>query len=388
MNRFHIEFITKISAIEAAQWNRLFDPHYPFTRHEFLAALESSGCTTEDTGWQINHLVVYHHDAPIAAMPCYIKTHSYGEYIFDWSWAEAYEQHGLAYYPKILCAIPYTPATGPRLGVSEHYRSETDEILQLIHQQLTLLAEKIKASNWQCLFADKDLHQRMNNLGWLPRQEVQFHWFNKDYQDFDSFVATFTARKRKNLLKERRAVKQADIDIKVLDGKQITDQLWQQFFIFYQLTYLKRSRRGGYLNQAFFQTLGEVMAPYLMMVVAESGIEGKREVVAASLFFKSQDTLYGRYWGCTESHRFLHFECCYYQGIDYCIEHNIRHFDAGAQGEHKLQRGFEPITVLANYHIRHPQFSNAIADYLKQEQIHIERYIAAAKNQLPYKNIE
>ena len=382
MGEFSSKVITSINQVSQTQWQQLFPPHYPFTRYAFLAALEHSHCTSTENGWLAQHILIYHQDQLIAAMPCYLKTHSYGEYIFDWSWAEAYERHGLEYYPKLVCAIPFTPATGPRLGITKAFEPQQQNIIACIHQTLASQAEQINASNWQCLFNDKDLSDQLSNIGWMQRNNVQFHWFNRDYHSFDDFAATFASRKRKNLLKERNKVKQSDITIRRVEGDEITPAMWQKFYLFYQATYLKRSRHTGYLNQQFFTAIGETMPQQLMMVVAE---DSQQHMVAAALYFKSNDTLYGRYWGCLETQQYLHFECCYYQGIEYCIEQQLAKFDAGAQGEHKIQRGFEPIETFANYHILHPQFGPAISDYIKQEWQHNLQYIEAAKNKLPFK---
>ena len=376
------KLITSIHQIEPQQWQALFDPDYPFTRHEFLAALEDSECTTEKSGWQVQHILIFDEEQLIAAMPCYIKTHSYGEYIFDWSWADAYNKHGINYYPKIVCAIPYTPATGPRLGINTAYLQHSTDIFDCINKTLQTLAADIGATNWQCLFPTKDLSDQFKENGWLQRVDVQFHWFNRNYQHFDDFTATFASRKRKNVLKERRKIMDSNIQIDRIEGADITDEMWQRFFIFYQATYLKRSRHGGYLNLELFLKLANTMPENMMMVVAKD----EQRIVAAALYFKSADTLFGRYWGCIEEHQFLHFECCYYQGIEYCITHNLAKFDAGAQGEHKIQRGFEPVITYANYHILHPQFGPAIADFLEKEQLHNSQYIEAAKARLPFKN--
>ncbi len=374
--------INSIHQIEPKQWQTLFDQDYPFTRHEFLAALEDSGCTTEKSGWQVQHILIFDEEQLIAAMPCYIKTHSYGEYIFDWSWADAYHKHGINYYPKIVCAIPYTPATGPRLGINKAFQSNTATIFNCINETLQALAAGIGATNWQCLFPTKELSDQFKEKGWLQRVDVQFHWFNRNYQVFDDFTATFASRKRKNLLKERRKITDSTIQINKVEGADISEEIWQRFFMFYQATYLKRSRHGGYLNLELFLKLADTMPENIMMVVATDA----QNIVAAALYFKSNNTLFGRYWGCIEEHQFLHFECCYYQGIEYCITHNLTKFDAGAQGEHKIQRGFEPVITYANYHILHPQFGPAIADFLVQEQLHNNQYIEAAKAKLPFKN--
>lgn len=382
---FTNQFITSIHHTSPQQWQTLFDGNYPFTRHEFLAAMEDSGCTSEKTGWQIQHLLIHCGDDLVAAMPCYIKTHSYGEYIFDWSWADAYHQHGIKYYPKIVCAIPYTPATGARLGLNPDYASHTVTIIKCINNALQQLAKEIGATNWQCLFPEQALSNQLVENNWLQRIDVQFHWFNRDYQHFNDFLAGFASRKRKNVIKERRQVNESTVTLSVIEGADITPKMWQRFYLFYQMTYQKRSRNLGYLNLEFFQTLSKTLPQHIMMVVATDE-EDAGEMVAAALYFKSADTLYGRYWGCVEEQQFLHFECCYYQGIDYCIKHQLTRFDAGAQGEHKIQRGFEPIVTYANYHILHPQFGPAIAEFLVNEKQHIHHYIDAAKGKLPFKS--
>jgi predicted N-acyltransferase len=381
MSKFTAKYISSIKQIEPSQWQNLFDENYPFTRPEFLAALEDSGCTTAEKGWQVQHFLVYLDDKLVGAMPCYIKTHSYGEYIFDWSWADAYHKHGLEYYPKIVCAIPYTPATGSRLGIDKNHQHQTTEIIVCINQMMQTLASQIKATNWQCLFPEKALSDQLSENNWLQRMDVQFHWFNRNYDSFEDFTDTFASRKRKNVTKERRQVSDSNVEVMTVEGADISDEMWQRFFVFYQMTYLKRSRHGGYLNLELFLNLAQSMPQHMMMVVATS----ETEIVASALYFKSADTLFGRYWGCIEKHQFLHFECCYYQGIEYCIKHQLSRFDAGAQGEHKIQRGFEPITTYANYHILHPQFGPAIANFIEDEKVHNQRYIEAAKNKLPFK---
>jgi predicted N-acyltransferase len=377
-------FITSIHQIPALDWQGLFGDDYPFTLHAFLAALEDSQCTSEKTGWQVQHLLIEHNNRVIAAMPCYIKTHSYGEYIFDWSWADAYHQHGIAYYPKILCAIPYTPATGSRLGIDPQWLEHTTRIIQAINDALQQLAKTIGATNWQCLFPDQSFSDQLSQNNWLQRVDVQFHWFNRDYQHFTDFLDSFSSRKRKNVTKERRQISDSPVTLAIIEGADISTQLWQRFYLFYQMTYQKRSRNLGYLNLEFFQRLSQSMPQSVMMVVATAN-ESEDEIVAAALYFKSTDTLYGRYWGCAQEQQFLHFECCYYQGIEYCISHGLKRFDAGAQGEHKIQRGFEPVTTYANYHILHPQFGPAIAEFLINEKQHIKGYINAAKQKLPFK---
>lgn len=398
------QFINSITDISPQQWHQVFNSDYPFTRHPFLNALEQSGATDPQTGWQPKHLLIFDDERPqgeqlIAAMPGYIKHHSYGEYIFDWAWADAYHQYGYDFYPKIVFAIPFTPATGPRLAISPNHLGQQTQIIELITTTLAALTEQQNLSSWQILFPQKAISDSLKKQGWLQRNNIQFHWHNRikdeKYQSFDDFLATFSSRKRKNLIKERQKVQQSGVTIRQVKGPDITDAMWQQFFTFYQATYIKRSRNMGYLNLDFFKQIGAIMPENIMMVVAknnEAVDDGtvdeemvNEEMVAAALYFYDDNTLYGRYWGCLEHFDMLHFECCYYQGIEFCIQHGLQTFDAGAQGEHKIARGFEPVQTYANYRIINPQFNRAIANYIEEEWQHNLAYLEAAKGKLPFK---
>lgn len=385
------KFIDSILQVSESEWHNLFNTDYPFTRHQFLAALEQSGSTCVTRGWQAQHLLIFDEQQLIAALPGYIKSHSYGEYIFDWAWAEAYAQHQHNFYPKIVFAIPFTPATGPRLGVATEYSHRQTEIIQVINRSLITLSNERHLNSWQLLFAEEALSKQFHQQGWLYRDHVQFHWHNHNYQSFDDFLATFTARKRKNVIKERNKVRHNGIQIRQLRGADITASIWQAFTICYQHTYLKRSGHSGYLNLAFFQQLASSMPENILMVIAEqlpNTDTRSPSLVAAALYFHDQQRLYGRYWGCLADYDSLHFECCYYQGIEFCISKRLKVFDAGAQGEHKIQRGFEPVLTHANYRILHPLFNHAIQDYLQQEQQQHRAYLQSARNKLPFKTTE
>jgi predicted N-acyltransferase len=372
-------FLSSLSQIEAQQWNALTGIDYPFTRHEFLLALEESGATCAESGWQPCHATIYQDDKLVALMPLYIKSHSYGEYVFDWGWADAWQRHGLSYYPKLVSAIPFTPATGPRLCIADGEARE--RMFTAMLRAIKQLADDQQLSSWHLLFPEQADAELLAKLGTSTRLASQFHWFNRDYESFDGFLASFNSRKRKNLRKERRRVEEQGIELRVMEGSEIQPEHWERFYHFYQMTYAKRSGHGGYLNREFFQRVGTALPGHCVMVMAYLG----ENAVAGSLCFKSSDTLYGRYWGCLEELDCLHFEACYYQGIEYCIKHGLQRFDPGAQGEHKIQRGFEPIRTWSSHWIADPGFANAIEDFTVRENPHIESYIEQASTLLPFK---
>ncbi|GAA5189279.1 GNAT family N-acetyltransferase [Ferrimonas gelatinilytica] len=377
-------FCPDISTIPASLWRALFSSGpdnaspYPFARYEFLLALEQSGSVSAQQGWQPQHLLLEQQGAPIAVAPCYLKSHSYGEYVFDWAWADAYAEHGLDYYPKLLIAIPFTPVTGPRLGIAEG--QDPTQMIPLLTQALQQRCDQLGGSGYQLLFAQPELHQQLEQLGWLHRDEIQYHWFNRGYGDFDAFLATLAARKRKNILKERQSLE--SVTIRRLPGEAITPRLWAAFFAGYQRTYLKRSGHEGYLNATFFHQIGQSMPEQLMLVVAERG----DEILASALFFYDQSCLYGRYWSELTHLPNLHFELCYYQGIQFCIERGLARFDPGAQGEHKISRGFEPVRVHGSCDLRHAAFRAAIADYCQRERILQAERLAALRQRLPFRH--
>ena len=373
-------FLSSIKQVAPAQWNELSGTDYPFIRHEFLLALEQSGSTDGESGWQPCHLTLYRGGKLVALMPLYLKSHSYGEYVFDWSWADAWRQRGLFYYPKLVTAIPFTPATGPRICTAQgEHRAD---LLTAIFRAVRQFAAQRQLSSWHLLFPEQADAQELARLGSSLRLASQFHWFNRNYTDFDDFLNRFNSRKRKSLRRERRRVSEQGIELQRREGDDISTDDWQDFYRFYQITYAKRSGHGGYLTREFFQQIGALLPEHCVMIMAY--LDGK--AVAGSLCFRSSTTLYGRYWGCDRELDCLHFEACYYQGIDYCIENGLQRFDPGAQGEHKIQRGFEPISTWSNHWIADPQFAKAIADFTRREVPHIEHYIAQASSYLPFKN--
>ena len=376
---FTTEFLNSLNQISAAQWNAIAGTDYPFLRHDFLLGLETTGCTTVETGWQPCHLILRCDSEVVAIMPLYLKAHSYGEYVFDWSWADAWRQSGLVYYPKLLTAIPFTPATGPRLCVSPDVDAE--QCLRAVLHAVKALAAQRHISSWHLLFPDEAMSETLLDAGLHRRAGTQFHWFNDNYACFEDFLATFNSRKRKALKKERRRVAEQGLVLKTLTGASIGEQEWEQFYRFYQLTYAKRSGHGGYLSRDFFVTTAAGMGDQVVMVLAYLDTRA----VAGALYFCSNDTLYGRYWGCEEEYDCLHFEACYYQGIEYCIANKLARFDPGAQGEHKIQRGFRPITTWSNHWIADPDLSAAVGDFTHREEEQNDLYRQAATKMLPFK---
>ena len=354
---------------------------YPFLANAFLQALEDSGSINADTGWEPCHIDLHKNSPDHVFMPLYVKTHSYGEYVFDWVWANAYERKGLPYYPKLLSAIPFSPATGPRLRNDNGCLSTGDPGKKIL-AQIKMVAEQTRASGWHLLFPDEHTRKLFVDQDLMERSGVQFHWFNRGYENFDHFLAGFVSRKRKMVRKERRSIAAQNLSTTMLRGPEISSDLWLFFYGLYQNTYLKRSGTDGYLTREFFLQIGETMAEQIAMAIAYDG----DNPVACALYLFDDETLFGRYWGCIREYDHLHFELCYYQGIDFAIANGLKKFDAGAQGEHKLLRGFEPVETYSLHWIRHPGFAEAIAQFIEQEGIENARYMAQARSVLPYRN--
>ena len=374
------EQVGSITQLSRPQWQALRDTRYPFLDYDFLAALENTECIGDDSGWIPAYFAAFENQQLIAAMPAFIKEHSYGEYVFDWSWADAYQRNGLAYYPKLLAAIPFTPATGPRLIGDQ---SLWPDALAAISAYC--LANQL--SGWHVNFPETDTLAKItefktdNNQASLIRNACQFHWYNRAYQDFDQYVNQFTSRKRKAVRKEREKIAAQGIRMTRLTHEQITPEHVAFFYQCYQITYLRR-RSQGYLNQAFFQQLRSTMNSQMMMVLAHKD----EQPIAAALCFYDDDNLYGRYWGAIDDFDSLHFEACYYQGIEFCIEQGIGHFDPGTQGEHKISRGFEPMLTHSAHWLVHSQFHDAVDNFLAEERQHILAYQRDAKTLLPFRD--
>jgi len=376
----HVKLIASLTETDSCDWNSIVGMSYPFLRHEFLSALEESGCVGGDTGWLPQHVVVMAGEALLAIMPMYRKAHSAGEYVFDHAWANFYHQNGVAYYPKWLAAIPFTPCQGPRLVC----RADVDAaaIKKLVFAFISQQAEDQGISSWHCLFPPPDQVNDFGGLAVNVREGVQFQWFNRGYRDFDDFLDTMTASKRKMVKRERRKIDGQGISFTWLVGDQVSEQQWQVFYRFYALTYLKKGSKP-YLNLAFFVACAHTMGEQMLLVLAIK--EGR--YVGAALSWVGNDTFYGRYWGCYEEYNFLHFEACYYQGLDYCLAKGLQRFDSGAQGEHKIARGFEPVSTYSLHWLKDRRFAAPIADFLGREQVSIRDYKANAAQYLPYKTI-
>ncbi len=371
--------ITQINQISAELWNSLEGGiDNPFIRHEFLLALENHSCVGEKWGWHPRHLLVEKDGMLLGAMPLYLKDNSYGEFVFDWSWADAYQRAGLSYYPKVVSSSPYSPVTGPRLLVADG--ADRAQVKRLLGEAALDYAKTEKLSSLHILFTDEEDTSVLESLQMMRRTGTQFHWFNRDYDNFDHYLSTFTASKRKKLKRERRRVIEQDIEIEVLDGHQATAEQWKTFTRFYLATF---DKHWGYatLNEGFFRHLGKELPDNIVLVMAKH----QGEYVAAALSLRSKDILYGRHWGCREEFHSLHFELCYYQGIDYCIAHGLSRFEPGAQGEHKVGRGFEPVPTWSAHWLANPQFADAVKNYLAHEHQAMQEYMDELKGHLPYK---
>lgn len=379
---FEIQFINSVTDLSAVELNALVGD-YPFLRYEFLTILESSGVVGEGTGWHVNHCVCYQDGQLIAFLPLFLKYHSYGEYVFDQSWAEAYYRYGFDYYPKLVSSVPFTPISGPRFCCAlqeDQWQSLHFEVIKAIKS----LAVQNEASSYHVLFPTQDEMDRSGSRLDFIRRAVHFQWFNRGYQTFDQFLERFSSRKRKNVRKERKALSDKHIEFEVLSGDQIQSQHWDSFYKFYVITYAKRSGHGGYLNKAFFVSLSETMMDQVVLVMAKR--DGK--YIAGALNFKDREKLYGRYWGAIEHHEFLHFETCYYQGIEYCIRNGLNGFDPGVQGEHKIQRGFEPVFTYSGHWIKDEAFRIAIEKAVVEEGPYIQAYFDDTREAVPFKREE
>jgi len=370
--------VSAILEIDEGIWNALANPpgqpFNPFVAYSFLAALEESISIAPEAGWAPKHLVLEARDEIIGVAPLYVKSHSQGEYIFDHHWADAYERAGGRYYPKLVCATPFTPVPGPRLlAANEEARSHLAAALRHITGQ-------IGASSAHVNFISEQDQQTLAQAGFLPRLGEQFHWFNRDYEHFDDFLSQLASRKRKTIRRERRSAQLDGLVIRRLEGAEIEERHWDAFWLFYQDTGV---RKWGtpYLTRIFFKLLAESMPERLLMIVAERN----GEPVAGALNLIGGDTLYGRYWGCTEDIPFLHFEICYYQAIEYAIEHGLARVEAGAQGEHKIARGYEPVPTYSAHWIADDNFRDAIARYLDAEREQTGMEIEALRAYMPYK---
>ncbi|MEA3193595.1 MAG: uncharacterized protein QOD26_1928 [Betaproteobacteria bacterium] len=359
-----------LAGVDRDEWNALAGEQ-PFVRHEFFSALLESGSAVAATGWRAQFLLLRRAGALAGAMPLFAKTHSYGEYVFDWAWADAHERHGVEYYPKLLCAVPFTPVRGNRiLGERE----------PLIRAALEMAKP---FSSLHVLFARDDEARSLEAHGMLLRRTVQFHWKNEGYADFEDFLSRLSHARRKNIRQERRRVREAGVTLRVLEGVEITPVHWDFFVRCYRRTYAAH-RSSPYLNLDFFLRIGRTLAQSMVLVLAER--DGRP--IASSLLIRDAKTLYGRYWGAVEHVPLLHFECCYYQAIDYAISRKLEIFEGGAQGEHKIFRGLLPVETLSAHWLAHARFSRAVEQFLEREGAGIARYVNELADHSPFKDRE
>jgi predicted N-acyltransferase len=370
--------LESIADIDAASWNALTGCEQPFVRHEFLLALEASGCASPRTGWTAQHVVLEDSNGrAIGAMPLYRKGHSRGEFVFDFSWANAYAQHGLKYYPKLLTAIPFTPVRGPRMLAAAG--PDQSAIAAALVKAAKDHARSEHLSSWHVLFPSEENLMTLKSAGLIERRDCQFHWFNQGYESFDAFLATFTAEKRKKAKRERRRVADAGIEFDTRLGGEMDNALWRAVYEFYADTFYRHGHEP-YLNLDFFKRIAATMPDKLMLKIARHGASP----IAVAIFFVGEDALFGRYWGAGGNFHSLHFETCYYQGIEHCIEHKLQRFEPGTQGEHKVPRGFVPTLTSSAHDIVDMRFSAAIRDFAVREARGVDRYAAEVNEHVPY----
>ncbi len=365
-----------IDGIAADTWDSLVPGGNPFVRHAFLAVLEESGSATAETGWQPLHLLAESGGRPCGAVPLYAKSHSWGEYVFDHAWADAFEQAGGRYYPKLLAAVPFTPVPGPRLLVA-------DDAPAVRRQLVAGLAETCRAlslSSAHVTFCSAEEAELLASRGWLLRRGIQYHWFNRGYRSFADFLASLKSGRRKTIRRERRAAAASGLEIRVLSGEEVTPAEMEAFYPLYLAT-VDRRWGGAYLTPAFFRLLAERLSDRLVVMIARE--HGRP--VAAALNLRDDEALYGRLWGCLASHRFLHFELCYYRAIEFAIAHRLRRVEAGAQGEHKLLRGYEPVWTWSAHHLRDPGLAAAVTRFLRREERLLQHRFAELRTLLPYR---
>lgn len=370
--------LSSLIEIDPLDWNALNHDDNPFLRHEFLSALEKHACVGPGTGWTPVHVVVHEGARLVGATPLYIKEHSYGEFVFDWAWAHAYQRYGIPYYPKLVSAVPFTPAAGSRLLIAK--AEQTNTVGPLLLKGIFDTAHAIGASSVHWLFTNKPDTQFLSANGLLQRMGTQFHWHNAGYPSFDAFVAQLSAKKRKNLNRERKRVSDAGIRLAVLHGNEINADLWTMFYRYYAKTSVLK---GGtpYLTAEFFTALGRTIPKQTLLVTAWQ----QDEFIAGALCLRSRDTLYGRHWGCRSDFDGLHFETCYYTPLDFCIREGIARFEAGAQGEHKLSRGFLPAPTYSCHWIANREFRDAIARFVTDEANHVDAYMEELAEHSPFR---
>lgn len=363
-----------LTNISADSWNELAGSSNPFIQHDFLLALEQNECL-HPYGWYPNFLLIKDNNQLIGALPAYIKNNSYGEFVFDWSWADAYQQAGKQYYPKLVIAIPFTPANTPKFLV--HPDADKDSIIKQLTEFSVYVAKELKLSSIHNLFIDKKITEQQKELGFFQRIDCQYHWTNDSYADFTQFLSCLKPKKRKNIKQERRKVNDSNIQIKRLMGTELTEAQWMKLYDFYRITFMKKSGSPT-LTLNFFKAIKHK----LLAIIAFHN----DEMVAGAICILGKDTLYGRHWGCFENYDGLHFEVCYYQGIEYCIEHQLSRFEPGAQGEHKISRGFLPTLTWSSHWVADKEFNKVIIAHCQRETDYMKQHYQEMCNNTPFKD--
>ncbi len=373
-----LHVVTSLDNIPAASWNRLTGSDCPFLSHEFLWTLEQHGAVSEATGWIPHHLALFDADRLVTAAPAYLKTHSWGEFVFDFAWAEAYARHGEAYYPKLVMAVPWSPATGPRILTDP--AGSADDLRRIMAAGARQLAERAGLSSAHWLFAREADVACLRAAGYDVRHGCLYHWVNAGYRDFDDFLDALTSKKRKNIRRERPRVAENDIEVRTLHGDEADSSHWSALHRFYQSTFELRGNIPV-LSRKCLEDLGKRLGRRMVLVVAEQA----GEPVAGAICFRDRERLYGRYWGCDRDIDGLHFETCYYQGIEYCIREGLSVFEPGAQGEHKVARGFLPTITRSAHHLIDPRFREAVGGFLARERQAVDAHARALTMEGPYR---
>jgi len=374
----NVSIIGAINEVSADEWNHLVDNDNPFARFEFLNALELHHCVGQTYGWLPQHIIVKDNNKIVAASPMYLKNNSYGEFVFDWAWADAYHRSGLEYYPKLVTSIPYTPATGQRFLIKDNGRYV--ELSQLIINTALQHAKTIGASSMHWLFPSTQDTEQLKHKDLMIRLGCQFHWKNNDYTDFDHYLSSFNSKNRKKIKRERKQIQKQEIDIEIRTGSDMNDELWKIYHSFYSSTFDKKSGMAT-LSLEFFNSIGETMPENILVLFAKH----ENEYVASAFCIRGEKTLYGRHWGCNEEFDSLHFELCYYQGLEYCINNGLTRFEPGAQGEHKIYRGFLPTQTWSAHWVAHPEFDTVIRKHVQHEYEGMQYYIKDMHTHSPFK---
>ena len=372
-----VDLADSVTSLDRQSWDALVGG-MPLLSHAFLSALEESKSIGNGTGWQSCPMLVFDDEALVGGLPLYVKSHSYGEYVFDWAWAEAYEKNGLNYYPKLIAAIPFSPVTSQRLLVASV--PNASEIQSLMVETLEEITHSNQFSGAHVLFPNEDSAKVLSEANWLQRHGVQFQWKNESFENFEGFLSQLTQEKRKKIRQERKKVVNSGVVCHRVKGPDISEAQWEFFYQCYCNTY-REHRSTPYLTREFFKIIAKTMTQHILLVMAYK--DGAP--IASALNFYDQNTLYGRYWGCLEYVPNLHFELCYYQAQEFCIAENIQYFEGGAQGEHKLARGFKPKATCSFHQIAHPQFANAIEDFVMREAHGVAKYTNELEDRAPFK---